>query len=51
MKVFSKGTKSKHNKSTPLLQSVLNTSSMQPSAKPKGISKVTSYKNKLGEQK
>lgn len=44
MKVFSKN--HKNNKSTPLLPLHLP-NSLKPTAKPKGISKVTSYKNKL----
>ena len=48
MKVFSKTSKSKSNKSTPLLhKGIHNVSSMQPTIKPKGISHVTSFKNKL----
>ena len=43
MKVFSKAHKT--NKSTPLLPLPLAT--LKTTAKPKGISKVTSYKNKL----
>ena len=50
MKVFSKPSKNKNNKSTPLLHSVIhNTSSIQPTPKPKGISKVISFKNKLAQ--
>jgi hypothetical protein len=48
MKVFSKG--SKNNKSTPLLHSLTSHIPPKPAKaglKPKGITKVTSYKNKL----
>lgn len=48
MKVFSKN--NKHNKSTPLLHSLtthIPPKPTKPPQKPKGITKVTSYKNKL----
>lgn len=50
MKVFSKS--SKHNKSTPLLHSLtahIVPKTTQPPARPKGITKVTSYKNKFAQ--
>lgn len=46
MKVFSKT--HKNNKSTPLLPLPLS-GTLKPTPKPKGISKVTSYKNKLAQ--
>ena len=46
MKVFSKT--HKNNKSTPLLPLPL-AATLKPTPKPKGISKVTSYKNKLAQ--
>lgn len=45
MKVFSKA--NKNNKSTPLLQSLNCKAPAKPANKPRGIAKVTSYKNKL----
>lgn len=47
MKVFSKN--NNHNKSTPLLQSLRLNSTHKPPHKPKGITKITSYKNKLNQ--